>query len=142
MSNISEVQLIRLLDRLAKRTCCNNYSGFCVIKDIHCGWRKSDEEFYERGIICKWSREAVLPADKDVEAFYERWKVEAVKKQEDAISGVAAKAQKNPTESVGLCFGCQEPIVMRSNRQKYCDKCAQIERLRRDAARKRRARNS
>lgn len=141
MSNISEVQLIRLLDRLAKRTCCNNYGGFCCIKDIPCGWRKADEEFYERGIICKWFREAVLPADKDVEAFYERWKVEAVKKQEDAINGVASNVQKNPTETVGLCFTCQTPIVMRSNRQKYCADCARKQKHMREAARLRKLRS-
>ena len=142
MKAISQAQLVRLLDRQAKQHCCNCYRGFCCIKDRDCAWRKMDEDFSDRGIICRWFREAVLPANKDLEQIYEMWKQEESQRREDEYRGVSTGNGRKSPEGVGLCFACGETIVIRSNRQKYCEKCAEVERLRRDAARKRRTRNA
>lgn len=125
MSEISENKLVSMLDKHAKSLCCNRRSdGFCYTKEIRCGWRKMDEDFSERGITCKWFREAVLPADKDLEALYESWKsVENAKREAEYLG-----KEYNPSELLGenmiLCEWCNKPTEAASNRQKYCSGCA------------------
>ena len=142
MAEISEKQLIRMLDKQAKTVCCNYGSGgLCYIKDRPCAWRKQDEEFSQRAIICRWFREAVLPADKELEQFYEGWKQKEIAKRESEYSGTSTPSTPTIENVVDLCAGCREPMTVKSNRQKYCEKCSTINRLRRHAARMRATRN-
>ena len=132
MAEISEKQLIRMLDKQAKTVCCNYGSGgLCYIKDRPCAWRKLDEEFSQRAIICRWFREAVLPADKELEQVYKQWKQRAIAAMgdDDAVTTVEA--------DVALCLSCRKPIVRASNRQQYCDACAKEADKKVRAARKR-----
>ena len=54
MANISEPQLIRLIDAHIKKECPNYYKGFCDAKDKPCSWHREEEPFTNRGITCGW----------------------------------------------------------------------------------------
>lgn len=137
MSVISEKQLIRMLDTHAKNTCSNyGVDGLCYHKDKKCALRREDEEFSNRGITCKWFREAVLPADKELEQFYEGWKQKEIARREAKRNGISQDSAPS-VKSVDLCAGCRTPMIVKSNRQKYCEKCSKINRLRREASRQR-----
>ena len=136
--SISEAQLIRLLDRHCKSLCCNlSSTGFCYTKDRFCAWRKKDEEFSERGIICRWYREQVLPADKELEQLYEHWKQQEMDRREAEYLGLSVPIKDEYSNEVILCSICRKPLLRKSNRQKYCDSCRNVEDKRRRAARKR-----
>ena len=127
MANISEPQLIRLINTLVKKECPNCHDGFCDAKDKPCSWRREEEPFTNRGITCGWLRDAVLPLDKELRGFYENWKqAELIRREKkDAIvtGDTDTKALK-----VDVCVGCRQPMVVRSVRQKYCDTCRETQR--------------
>ena len=139
MANISEPQLIRLIDAHIKKECPNYYKGFCDAKDKPCTWRREEEPFTNRGITCGWLRDGVLPLDKELRGFYENWKQAELARREKnghAIVGIAEVQATN----IDTCAGCRRPMVVKSNRQKYCEDCRKIRRLSNEAARVRRAR--
>ena len=53
---MTEAQAKRVY-KLARKTCCNCYDGFCVLLDTPC------PQCITRSLICKWFIRAVLPAD-------------------------------------------------------------------------------
>ena len=139
MANISEPQLIRLIDAHIKKECPNYYKGFCDAKDKPCTWRREEEPFTNRGITCGWLRDGVLPLDKELRGFYENWKQAELARREKKTPSVAVDASVENTR-IDTCAGCRQPMVVRSNRQKYCEACRKIRRLSNEAARVRRAR--
>lgn len=139
MANISEPQLIRMIDAHIKKECPNYYKGFCDAKDKPCSWRREEEPFTNRGITCGWLRDGVLPLDKELRGFYENWKQAELARREKnghAIVGIAEVQATN----IDTCAGCRQPMVVRSNRQKYCEACRKIRRLSNEAARVRKSR--
>ena len=139
MANISEPQLIRLIDAHIKKECPNYYKGFCDAKDKPCAWRREEEPFTNRGITCGWLRDGVLPLDKELRGFYENWKQAELarrEKKDSLISGDPA----TQTVNIDTCAGCRQPMVVKSNRQKYCEDCRKIRRLGAEAARVRKSR--
>ena len=139
MANISEPQLIRLINTLVKKECPNCHDGFCDARDKPCTWHREEEPFTNRGITCGWLRDAVLPLDKELRGFYEAWKQAELARREKnghAIVGIAEVQATN----IDTCAGCRQPMVVKSNRQKYCEGCRKIRRLSNEAARVRRAR--
>ena len=139
MANISEPQLIRMIDAHIKKECPNYYKGFCDAKDKPCSWHREEEPFTNRGITCGWLRDGVLPLDKELRGFYENWKQAELARREkkDAlISGVPAAQPTN----IDVCVGCRKPMVVTSNRQKYCDTCREMRKRITTAAKVRRHR--
>jgi hypothetical protein len=122
MANISEPQLIRLIDAHIKKECPNYYKGFCDAKDKPCTWRREEEPFTNRGITCGWLRDAVLPLDKELWGFYENWKQAELARREKKMPSGAIDAPVEETR-IDTCAGCRQPMVVKSNRQKYCEKC-------------------
>ena len=122
MANISELQLIRLINAHIKKECPNYYKGFCDAKDKPCSWRREDESFTNRGITCGWLRDAVLPLDKELRGFYENWKQAELARREKKMPSGAIDAPVEETR-IDTCAGCRQPMVVKSNRQKYCEKC-------------------
>ena len=121
MAEISEKKLISMLDRRAKSLCCNRSTdGYCCTKDMMCAWRKSGEEFSNRGITCRWFREAVLPADKELELVYEQWKQSIIATYDQKDAAPISKVE------VDFCEYCKKPLAKQSNSQKYCAECAAI----------------
>ena len=139
MANISEPQLIRLIDAHIKKECSNYYKGLCDAKDKPCTWHREEEPFTNRGITCGWLRGAVLPLDKELRGFYENWKQEELSRREKntPLSIIDSPVEKT---RIDTCAGCRQPMVVKSNRQKYCEDCRKIRRLGAEAARVRRAR--
>ena len=139
MANISEPQLIRLINAHIKKECANYHKGFCDAKDKPCSWRREEEPFTNRGITCGWLRDGVLPLDKELRGFYENWKqAELARRQKKMPSGTVDAPVENTR--IDTCAGCRQPMVVKSNRQKYCENCRKIRRLSNEAARVRRAR--
>ena len=88
--------------------CCNYDGGNCLRLDD--GEKCICPQGISYSLICKWFRAAVLPTDRGLCA--------ALLHQERARS----------------CVECGTMFVPRSNRGKYCDKCAAIVRRRKKAA--------
>ena len=139
MANISEPQLIRLIGAHIKKECPNYYKGFCDAKDKPCSWHREEEPFTNRGITCGWLRDGVLPLDKELRGFYENWKQAELARREKKNLSVAVDAPVENTR-IDTCAGCRQPMVVKSNRQKYCEDCRKIRRLGAEAARVRKAR--
>ena len=136
MAEISEKKLITMLDAQAKNLCCNRRAdGYCYTKDMMCAWHKSGEEFSNRGITCRWFREAVLPGDKELEQIYLQWR--------ESIIASYDKDDAVPVErlSVDLCEYCKKPLAKQSNSQKYCTECTAIVTKKKKAAYLREMRN-
>lgn len=108
---MTEAQARRVY-KLARERCCNCYSGFCVLLDTPC------PQCITRSLICKWFKQAVLPAD--VPLYVE-------------LTGNRGKSKP--------CAVCGELFLPRSNRSKYCNACAAAVRAQkqRDYVRKMRA---
>ena len=124
MANISEPQLIRLIDAHIKKECPNYYKGFCDAKDKPCTWRREEEPFTNRGIACGWLRDAVLPLDKELRGFYEAWKqAELARREKEKEKQHTAPVAEPKQTNIDICAGCRQPMVVKSNRQKYCEKC-------------------
>ena len=139
MANISEPQLIRMIDAHIRKECPNYYKGFCDAKDKPCSWRREEEPFTNRGITCGWLRDGVLPLDKELRGFYEAWKQAELARREKKMPYATIDAPVEKTR-IDTCAGCRQPMVVKSNRQKYCEDCRKIRRLSNEAARVRKAR--
>jgi hypothetical protein len=139
MANISEPQLIWMIDAHIKKECPNYYKGFCDAKDKPCTWRREEEPFTNRGITCGWLRDGVLPLDKELRGFYEAWKQAELARREKKMPLGAIDAPVEGTR-IDTCAGCRQPMVVRSNRQKYCDTCREMRRRITTAAKVRRHR--
>ena len=139
MANISEPQLIRLIDAHIKKECPNYYKGFCDAKDKPCTWHREEEPFTNRGITCGWLRDGVLPLDKELRGFYEAWKQAELARREKKMPSGAIDVPVEGTR-IDTCVGCRQPMMVKSNRQKYCEACRKIRRLSNEAARVRKSR--
>ncbi len=96
---------------LAKKECCNCYSGFCVLFDTPC------PQCITRSLICKWFIHAVLSAD--VPLYVE-------------ITGDHGKTKP--------CSACGKPFAPTGSRSVYCSECAARIKREKAAARKRKQR--
>ncbi len=114
MIRLNEAQC-RKVKKLTRRLCANNDGGCCLLLD------DGDEVICPQAIsyslLCRYFREAVLPADKELCADIMR--VQDTRKK---------------------CELCGKPFHARSNRAKFCDACAPIAARRSAAERKRRQR--
>lgn len=90
---------MKRIRRLIKDECCNYDKGCCLLLDN--GYRNSCIQSYNPYISCKWLINAVLPIDKPLEA----------------------EIFKN-SENIKKCIICGESFVSKSNRSKYCKRCA------------------
>ena len=125
MANISEPQLIRMIDAHIKKECPNYYKGFCDAKDKPCTWRREEEPFTNRGITCGWLRDGVLPLDKELRGFYENWKQAELARREKKMPSGAIDIPVEKTR-IDTCAGCRQPMVVTNNRQKYCETCREM----------------
>jgi len=98
---------------LIKKLCANYDDGNCLLLDD--GESCVCVQSISYSLLCKYFRNAVLPAEPSLEA---------------EILGT------HPDR----CVSCGAPIVRRGNRKKYCEKCAKIayERQQAEYARKKR----
>jgi hypothetical protein len=85
---------------LIRRECCNLSSGNCVFLDD--GEEHTCPQLHVDSVCCSWFKDAVLSIDPELEA-------EILNKSCDTIK---------------QCIVCGKPIVGKSNRMKYCHKCA------------------
>ncbi|MBO5568906.1 MAG: cysteine-rich VLP protein [Clostridia bacterium] len=96
-----KTKLRRACQTQARNECANYYAGFCVHADKPC------EAAPKAGGICRWFREAVLPANldlmKEVSQFFE--------------SMTAEKRKWN------LCADCNRPFFPEKQRQIFCPEC-------------------
>lgn len=99
----------RKVNQLIKTTCCNYHQGNCLLLDD--GEARPCPQLISRSLSCKWFRDAVLPADKELYA---------------EIFG---------DESIKKCCVCGQPFRAVSNRAKYCERCRKNERRRQEAER-------
>ena len=79
----------------------------------------------------------MLPADKELEQLYEHWKQQEMDRREAEYLGLSVPIKDEYSNEVILCSICRKPLLRKSNRQKYCDSCRNVEDKRRRAARKR-----
>ena len=90
-------QQSRKVNALVKKTCCNCDNGNCLLLD------DEDEcvcpQLISYSLLCKWFRNAVLPADKELYADLYK------------------------TEDKRRCAVCNTPFVSNSNSVKYCPDC-------------------
>ncbi len=101
-------QQYRTVQRLV-HDCCNYEHGNCLALDN--GWEPCVcVQSISFSLICKWFRAAVLPDDKGL------------------CAALLQRGQARP------CAECGTMFVPRSNRGKYCAKCAAIVRRRQKAA--------
>lgn len=90
---------------LIKSSCANYYEGNCLLMDD--GEPHPCPQLITASLICRYFRDAVLPADKELHT---------------EILG---------PEAVKTCEVCKKPFRAISNRAKYCARCAQKVRLKR-----------
>ncbi|MBD5094100.1 MAG: conjugal transfer protein [Subdoligranulum sp.] len=106
----------RKVNQLIKSTCCNYQQGNCLLLD--------DDEatpcplLLSRSLSCKWFRDVVLPADKNL--YAEIFRDESFKK----------------------CCVCGQPFHAESNRAKYCERCRKSQRRKQEAERQRNRRKT
>ena len=105
----------RQMKRLVKE-CCNYDNGQCLVLDRGEGCVCVQRISYS--LLCKWFTEAVLPLDRELEmALWER-----------------ANEKR--------CAVCGKTLYQGSNRTKYCRRCSQIIRRRKQRERMRKARQN
>ena len=111
MPNLPRLTEPQLLDarKLIKKRCCNYDHGQCLALDdgIVCAC----VQWYSYSLLCKWFRNAVLPAAPELEA------------------GILKLYPRK------RCVICNAPVYSKSNRAKYCPTCAKKERRRKEAVR-------
>ena len=87
----------RRVNALVKKECCNCFSGNCILLD------DGDEcvcpQLISYSLLCKWFRNAVLPADKEL------------------------YAELYQTEDRRRCVVCGASFASSSNSVKYCPDC-------------------
>lgn len=90
-------QQSRKVNALVKKTCCNCIDGNCILLD------DGDEcvcpQLISYSLLCKWFRNAVLPADKEL------------------------YAELYQTDDRRRCTECGTSFVSTSNSVKYCPAC-------------------
>lgn len=90
-------QQSRKVNALVKKTCCNCIDGNCILLD------DGDEcvcpQLISYSLLCKWFRNAVLPADKEL------------------------YAELYQTDDRRRCTECGASFVSTSNSVKYCPAC-------------------
>lgn len=114
MIRLTEAQF-RKVKRLTRSLCANNDGGYCLLLDDGEGVACPQSISYS--LLCRYFREAVLPADRELYAD---------------VTEVRDTRKK--------CGLCGKPFHARSNRAKFCDSCAPIAARRCAAERKRRQR--
>lgn len=114
MIRLNEAQY-RKVKRLTRSLCANNDGGCCLLLDD--GEPCICVQSISFSLLCRYFREAVLPADRELCAY--------IMEKPDARR---------------KCELCGKPYHARSNRAKYCDACAEIAARRKAAERKRRQR--
>ena len=106
MSEIKRLtpQQSRKVNALIKKTCCNCFDGNCILLD------DGDEcvcpQLISYSLLCKWFRNAVLPADKEL--YAELYAPE--EKRRCAVCGAAFASTSN---SVKYCPDCRKRIPNR-----------------------------
>ena len=103
------------ISALVRKACCNCYKGNCLLLDD--GEPCVCVQAISYSLLCRYFREAVLPADREL------------------CADIAATADTRKK-----CELCGKPFPARSNRAKYCDCCAPYAARRNAAERKRRQR--
>lgn len=102
---------LRRTQKLIRAKCCNYDHGNCIALDD--GEPCICVQSISYSLLCKWFRNAVLPADADLQADIMRHRPEK------------------------RCTICGKSVYSTSNRTKYCPACAKRERRTQDAKRKR-----
>ena len=105
----------RRVKKLTRCHCANNVRGCCLLLDD--GEPCVCVQAISYSLLCRYFREAVLPADREL------------------CADIAATADTRKK-----CELCGKPFPARSNRAKYCDRCAPYAARRNAAERKRRQR--
>ena len=105
----------RRVKKLTRCHCANNVRGCCLLLDD--GEPCVCVQAISYSLLCRYFREAVLPADREL------------------CADLAATADTRKK-----CELCGKPVPARSNRAKYCDRCAPYAARRNAAERKRRQR--
>ena len=105
----------RRCNRLIRKLCANYDDGNCLLLDD--GEPCVCVQAISYSLLCRYFREAVLPADREL------------------CADLAATADTRKK-----CELCGKPFPARSNRAKYCDRCAPYAARRNAAERKRRQR--
>ena len=114
MIRLNEAQY-RKVKKLTRRLCANNDGGCCLLLDD--GDPCVCVQAISFSLLCRYFREAVLPADRELCAD--------IMRQHDTRK---------------KCELCGKPFHARSNRAKYCDACAVLAARRMACERKRRER--
>ena len=96
---------------LIRKVCCNYCDGQCIALDCDC------VQMISFSVCCKWFRHCILPQDK------------------------ALLAEIVYSHQSKHCAVCGKAFVPKSNRGKYCEKCAKSERKRKKAIYERKRRN-
>lgn len=115
MIRLSEKQF-RAVKKMTRSACANNDNGYCLLLDD--GEPCQCVQAISYSLCCRYFREAVLPANKELYA-----EITAEKKL--------------PLQH---CVVCQKPFVKGSNRAKYCPDCAKKVRRRQKAEQERKRR--
>lgn len=106
MSEIKRLtpQQSRKVNALIKKTCCNCIDGNCILLD------DGDEcvcpQLISCSLLCKWFRNAVLPADKELYA-------ELYAPEEKRWCAVCDAAFASTSNSVKYCPDCRKRITNR-----------------------------
>ena len=108
LPRMDEKQL-RRSRKLIRGLCCNYDHGNCILLDD--GEPCVCVQGISYSVLCKWFRNAVLPAAPGLQA---------------AILNLQPKRR---------CVICNAPVFAKSNRAKYCPSCAKKERRRKEAVR-------
>ena len=108
-------QQAKRVNALLRKLCANYDGGNCLLLDD--GEPCVCVQAISYSLICRYFREAVLPADREL------------------CADIAATADTRKK-----CELCGKPFPARSNRAKYCDRCAPYAARRNAAERKRRQR--
>ena len=91
----------RRVKKLTRCHCANNVRGCCLLLDD--GEPCVCVQAISYSLLCRYFREAVLPADREL------------------CADLAATADTRKK-----CELCGKPFPARSNRAKYCDRCAPV----------------
>ena len=108
-------QQAKKVNALLRKLCANYDGGNCLLLDD--GEPCVCVQAISYSLLCRYFREAVLPADREL------------------CADLAATADTRKK-----CELCGKPFPARSNRAKYCDRCAPYAARRNAAERKRRQR--
>ena len=115
MIRLSEKQF-RAVKKMTRAECANNDNGYCLLLDD--GEPCKCVQAISYSLLCRYFREAVLPADKQL---------------------YTEIMQENPTLN-SLCKICGGEYKAGSNRAKYCPDCARKVRRRQKAEQERKRR--